>query len=127
MKQLLFTVAALGITLLLCASGELSSTAMASPRATTSSAKKPTRVAQASKATTPARSRKAAQSSTRRDDGLTGRKLKTLIFGDGDDIEGAVQGPAGDDVTGRTSITHTNLIPIREHFLPELYRSADDI
>ena len=127
MKHPLFISIAtvLGIGLLLCGPTELSSTAEASPSTTTSSFKKPIRVAQATdKTRTPARS---SAISSQRDDGLTGRKLKTLIFGEGDDIEGATRRPTGEDVTGRTAITHTNLIRIRQHFLPELYKSAEHL
>lgn len=126
MKHPLFLAITIALAIaLLYTPGALSSVAMAGPVATPS-AKKPTRTAQAAR--TPAKTRQtAAASSQSRGGELTGRKLKTLIFGEGDDIEGNTLGPAGEDVTVRPDITHTNLIRVRQHFLPEIYKSAEQM
>ncbi|MCG8423003.1 MAG: hypothetical protein MJE77_34290 [Proteobacteria bacterium] len=53
------------------------------------------------------------------------RRLKTVIFGRGSDIEGGVDRPDGEAMTGRSDVAHSNLIRLRQHFLPEIYRSAE--
>lgn len=54
-------------------------------------------------------------------------KVKTLIFGDGSDVEGGVVRPDGDSVSVIGKLQHSNLIKVREHFIPEIFKSAEDL
>ena len=54
-------------------------------------------------------------------------KVKTLIFGAGDDVEGGVVTPDGDTVNARGNVVHSSLITVREHFIPEIFKSAEDL
>ncbi len=54
-------------------------------------------------------------------------KVKTLIFGAGDDVEGGVVRPDGDDVSVVGAIQHSSLIKVREHVIPEIFKSAEDL
>ena len=42
-----------------------------------------------------------------------------------DDIEGGRVLPNLDNLTGRTAVKHASLIRLRQHFIPEILRSAD--
>ena len=53
------------------------------------------------------------------------RPIKTLVFGEGSDIEGDIPGPLLEDVSGRGDTSHGNLIRIRKNFLAEIHKSAE--
>lgn len=52
-------------------------------------------------------------------------KVRTLIFGEGDEVEGGVLTPEGDVMQGRVDVPRSSLIRLRTHFLPEIYKSAE--
>lgn len=52
-------------------------------------------------------------------------KVKTLIFGEGDEVEGGVLTPEGDVMQGRVDLPRSSLIRLRTNFLPEIYKSAE--
>ena len=54
-------------------------------------------------------------------------KVKTLIFGEGSDVEGGVVGPDGDTVGVAGPVIHSNLIRVRRHFIPEIFKSAENL
>lgn len=54
-------------------------------------------------------------------------KVKTLIFGEGSDVEGGVVGPDGDSVSVAGPLIHSNLIRVRQHFIPEIFKSAENL
>ena len=76
-------------------------------------ADEPSRSGNAGNATAPASSSKA--------------KIKTLVFGEGSDVEGAVVGPDGETVGVAGPLIHSNLIRVRQHFIPEIFKSAENL
>lgn len=54
-------------------------------------------------------------------------KVKVLTFGEGDDVEGGVVGPNGENVSVRQQITHSSLIRVRTQFVAEIFKSAEDM
>jgi hypothetical protein len=54
-------------------------------------------------------------------------KVKTLIFGEGSDVEGGVVGPDGETVGVAGTLIHSNLIRVRQHFIPEIFKSAENL
>ena len=55
------------------------------------------------------------------------KKVKTLTFDRGSELEGGVDSPGGDQIYVAPTLSHTNLIRVRTDFLPEIYRSAEDL
>ncbi|MCR9159196.1 MAG: RNA polymerase sigma factor [Nannocystaceae bacterium] len=53
-------------------------------------------------------------------------ETREYIF-DGDDIDGDIHGPSGENITSRVSAHHESLIRIRGHFISELITLATDI
>jgi|GEM_PF-6947676 len=54
------------------------------------------------------------------------RPAKTYVFS-GDELEGELQAPSGDELTARTGAGFGSLIRVRTTFLPEIARSAEDV
>jgi hypothetical protein len=54
-------------------------------------------------------------------------KSKTVYDFDDDIVEGDLVRPDGEFVDSRKSAKHSSLIKIRENFIPELLKSAEDI
>ncbi len=54
-------------------------------------------------------------------------KQKTVYDFDDDVVEGDLVRPDGDFVDSRKAAKHSSLIKIRENFIPELVKSANDI
>ena len=54
-------------------------------------------------------------------------KKKTTYDFDDDLVEGDLQRPDGELVAIKRKAKHSSLIKIREHFIPEMLKSADDI
>jgi hypothetical protein len=78
----------------------------------------PARTAAPKKTAAPASAAPAAQSSPR---------VKTLIFGEGSELEGAVVGPGGETVEARIDLVHSSLIRVRTSFLREIHKTAEDL
>ena len=52
------------------------------------------------------------------------------VFGCGvgvHDIATGVVTPDGDTVNARGNVVHSSLITVREHFIPEIFKSAEDL
>jgi hypothetical protein len=74
--------------------------------------------------TTPAPAGAAAPAST----SAPGKpRVKNLIFDEGSELEGAVIGPDGETIRGRTDLIHSNLIRVRVDFLREIHKTAEDL
>lgn len=54
-------------------------------------------------------------------------KVKTLIFGDGDELEGGFSTPDGENLSARGTIVYSSLIRVREHFVAEIFKSAENL
>jgi hypothetical protein len=54
-------------------------------------------------------------------------KKKTVYDFDDDLVEGELQRPDGEFVDTRRKAKHSSLIKIRENFIPEMLKSAEDI
>jgi len=54
-------------------------------------------------------------------------KQKTVYDFDDDVVEGDLVRPDGEFVDSRRSAKHSSLIKIRENFIPEMVKSAEDI
>jgi hypothetical protein len=54
-------------------------------------------------------------------------KSKTVYDFDDDTVEGDLVRPDGDFVDSRKGAKHSSLIKIRENFIPEMIKSAEDI
>lgn len=54
-------------------------------------------------------------------------KRKTSYDFDDDMVEGDLQRPDGEYVAIKRKAKHSSLIKIREHFIPEMLKSAEDI
>ena len=54
-------------------------------------------------------------------------KKKTVYDFDDDLVEGELQRPDGEFIETRRKARHSSLIKIRENFIPEMLKSADDI
>ena len=54
-------------------------------------------------------------------------KKKTVYDFDDDLVEGNLVRPDGEYVAIRKGAAHSSLIKIREHFIPEMLKSAEDI
>jgi hypothetical protein len=54
-------------------------------------------------------------------------KAKTVYDFDDDVVEGDLVRPDGEFVDSRKAAKHSSLIKIREHFIPEMLKSAEDI
>jgi hypothetical protein len=54
-------------------------------------------------------------------------KSKTVYDFDDDTVEGDLVRPDGDFVDTRKGAKHSSLIKIRENFIPEMIKSAEDI
>ncbi|MCA9670608.1 MAG: adventurous gliding motility protein CglF [Myxococcales bacterium] len=54
-------------------------------------------------------------------------KKKTVYDFDDDVVEGELQRPDGEYVDTRRKAKHSSLIKIRENFIPEMLKSAEDI
>ena len=54
-------------------------------------------------------------------------KAKTTYDFDDDVVEGDMVRPDGEFVDSRKAAKHSSLIKIRENFIPEMLKSADDI
>ena len=54
-------------------------------------------------------------------------KQKTVYDFDDDVVEGDLMRPDGEYVDSRKSAKHSSLIKIRQHFIPEMLKSAEDI
>jgi len=54
-------------------------------------------------------------------------KKKTVYDFDDDVVEGELQRPDGELVESRRKAKHSSLIKIRENFIPEMLKSAEDI
>jgi hypothetical protein len=59
-------------------------------------------------------------------DGVT-YKAKTTYDFDDDVVEGDLVRPDGEFVDSRKAAKHSSLIKIRDHFIPEMLKSAEDI
>jgi RNA polymerase sigma-70 factor (ECF subfamily) len=57
---------------------------------------------------------------------VSGLETREYIF-DGDDVDGDIHGPSGENVTARVNVHHESLIRIRGHFISELITLATDI
>lgn len=62
-----------------------------------------------------------------RTSGSSAQKTKVLIFDEGSDLEGSVVGPNGEQIQVAPGIVHTNMIRVRMDFLPEIYKTAEDM
>jgi len=54
-------------------------------------------------------------------------KKKTVYDFDDDLVEGELQRPDGEYIDTRRKAKHSSLIKIRENFIPEMLKSAEDI
>lgn len=54
-------------------------------------------------------------------------KKKTVYDFDDDVVEGDLQRPDGELVAIKRKAKHSSLIKIREHFIPEMLKSAEDL
>ena len=54
-------------------------------------------------------------------------KVKKITFGEGDDVEGGVVGPDGENIQVRDSIVYSSLIRVRTDFVPEIFKSAENL
>ena len=54
-------------------------------------------------------------------------KQKTVYDFDDDTVEGDLVRPDGEFVDSRKAAKHSSLIKIRENFIPEMLKSAEDI
>ena len=54
-------------------------------------------------------------------------KAKTVYDFDDDVVEGDLVRPDGEFVDSRKAAKHSSLIKIRDHFIPEMLKSAEDI
>lgn len=54
-------------------------------------------------------------------------KKKTVYDFDDDVVEGELQRPDGEYIDSRRKAKHSTLIKIRENFIPEMLKSAEDI
>jgi len=54
-------------------------------------------------------------------------KKKTVYDFDDDVVEGELQRPDGEYIDSRRKAKHSSLIKIRENFIPEMLKSAEDI
>jgi hypothetical protein len=54
-------------------------------------------------------------------------KQKTVYDFDDDVVEGDLVRPDGEFLGSRTAAKHSSLIKIRENFIPEMLKSAEDI
>jgi hypothetical protein len=54
-------------------------------------------------------------------------KQKTVYDFDDDVVEGDLVRPDGEFAEVRTKAKHSSLIKIREHFIPEMLKSAEDV
>ncbi|MBW2731976.1 MAG: adventurous gliding motility protein CglF [Deltaproteobacteria bacterium] len=54
-------------------------------------------------------------------------KKKTVYDFDDDLVEGELQRPDGEYIDTRNKAKHSSLIKIRENFIPEMLKSAEDI
>jgi hypothetical protein len=59
--------------------------------------------------------------------GETQYKSKTVYDFDDDTVEGDLVRPDGEFVDTRKGAKHSSLIKIRENFIPEMIKSAEDI
>ncbi len=91
----------------------------------TPTAKKRSRVAQASKKR--ASGKRAVKSKARSKKSKKKAKVKNVIFGVGDELEGELLRPDTDTVTARRDLEHDSLIRLRRHFLPEIHKSAETL
>lgn len=57
---------------------------------------------------------------------VSGLETREYIF-DGDDVDGDIHSPSGENVSSRPSVHHESLIRIRGHFISELITLATDI
>lgn len=57
---------------------------------------------------------------------VSGLETREYIF-DGDDVDGDIHGPSGENITSRVGVHHESLIRIRGHFISELITLATDI
>ena len=60
-------------------------------------------------------------------EGTTAYKSKTVYDFDDDLVEGDLVRPDGEFIDTRKAAKHSSLIKIREHFIPEMLKSAEDI
>jgi hypothetical protein len=60
------------------------------------------------------------------DKAASGQKVKNYDFS-GDDIEGEIIKPDGDDLTARKFADHASLIRVRTDFIREIVKAAEDI
>ena len=68
----------------------------------------------------------AASSSSDKGGGSSTAKVKVYDFS-GDTIEGDLIRPEGTTVDARDFAKHSSLIRIRQHFIPEIIKSAEDL
>lgn len=54
-------------------------------------------------------------------------KKKTVYDFEDDLVEGELQRPDGENIMTRTKAKHSSLIKIRENFIPEMLKSAENI
>jgi hypothetical protein len=55
------------------------------------------------------------------------KKSKNLIFEEGSDVTGTLQAPDGETTVVHRGARHTSLIKVRENFIPEILKSAEDL
>ena len=60
-------------------------------------------------------------------DGDVQYKQKTVYDFDDDLVEGDLVRPEGEFIGSRVGLKHSSLIKIRENFIPEMIKSAEDI
>ena len=63
----------------------------------------------------------------KKDDPNVQYKQKTVYDFDDDTVEGDLVRPDGEFVDSRKAAKHSSLIKIRENFIPEMLKSAEDI
>ena len=73
--------------------------------------------------------KKAAKKTVKKAAAATSKKpkVKVLTFGEGSDIDGGVVTPDGDQVDVRGNVTYSSLIRVRNHFVAEIFKSAEDL
>lgn len=54
-------------------------------------------------------------------------KTRSLIFDEGDNVDGNRLSPDGDSMTSQQAAKHTSLIRVRVSFVPEILKSAEDL
>jgi hypothetical protein len=67
-----------------------------------------------------------AQRAAKPDKPPAGQKVKNYDFS-GDDIEGEIVKPDGDDLNARKFGDHSSLIRVRQDFIREIVKAAEDI